>query len=61
MAHNTDGATGAPQDVAIVGLSCRFSGDATSADGFWEMLCGAKCKSSDWKHSRPDVRRERED
>ena len=42
---DTNGPTKVPQDVAIVGLSCRFSGDATNADGFWEMLCNGKCKS----------------
>jgi len=24
--------------IAIIGMSCRFSGSATSPDGFWQML-----------------------
>lgn len=34
------------QDVAIIGLSCRFSGSATSADKFWDMLCNGQCEST---------------
>lgn len=27
------------QDTAIIGLSCRFGGDATDAARFWDLLC----------------------
>ncbi|RYP74561.1 hypothetical protein DL769_003988 [Monosporascus sp. CRB-8-3] len=28
--------------IAIVGMSCRFPGDATNPSKLWDMLCGAK-------------------
>lgn len=28
--------------VAVVGLACRFPGEATDEDGFWRMLCAGK-------------------
>ena len=28
----------AGEPVAVVGMSCRFSGEASSVEGFWEML-----------------------
>lgn len=32
------------QDVAIVGVSCRFSGSATNPEKYWEMLCNGECQ-----------------
>lgn len=26
------------EPIAIIGMSCRFPGDADSIDGFWEVL-----------------------
>lgn len=30
-------------DVAIIGFSCRFPGEAKDGEAFWELLCNAKC------------------
>ncbi|PWY89876.1 polyketide synthase [Aspergillus heteromorphus CBS 117.55] len=27
-----------PEPIAVIGMSCRFSGEASSVEGFWEML-----------------------
>lgn len=29
----------APAPVAIIGMSCRLSGDVSSLDDFWQMIC----------------------
>jgi acyl transferase domain-containing protein len=36
MGSSTDHAV--PDAVAVVGMSCRFSGIAASPDGLWQML-----------------------
>ncbi|OQE02697.1 hypothetical protein PENVUL_c039G09862 [Penicillium vulpinum] len=28
----------APEPIAVIGLGCRFSGEASSTEGFWEMI-----------------------
>ncbi|KAI1826640.1 hypothetical protein F4861DRAFT_536951 [Xylaria intraflava] len=30
------------QDIAVIGLSCRFGGDARDVGGFWDMLCSGR-------------------
>jgi hypothetical protein len=35
--HDKNTSPGPPEAIAIVGLSCRFPGDATSPDKFWDM------------------------
>ncbi|KAJ5720182.1 Acyl transferase/acyl hydrolase/lysophospholipase [Penicillium malachiteum] len=32
------GQPGAPEPIAVIGMSCRFSGEASSVESFWEML-----------------------
>lgn len=32
--------------VAVVGLACRFPGEATDEDGFWRLLCAGKSAHS---------------
>ena len=27
------------EPIAIIGMSCKFPGDATSVESFWKMLC----------------------
>ncbi|KAM0800892.1 putative polyketide synthase [Usnea florida] len=34
------------QDIAIIGLSCRFGGDATDAGRLWDMLCEGRAAYS---------------
>ncbi|MCJ1403811.1 hypothetical protein MMC11_007034 [Xylographa trunciseda] len=34
-------------DIAIVGLACRFAGDATDAEHFWELLCTGRSAYSE--------------
>ncbi len=36
MGSSTD--RGVPDDIAIVGMSCRLSGIATSPEGLWQMM-----------------------
>lgn len=46
--------------VAVIGLGCRFSGEATSVEGFWDMLLHGRTghgpvpsnryEASAWKH-----------
>jgi acyl transferase domain-containing protein len=36
MPSSTD--SGMPEAIAIVGMSCRLSGIATSPEGLWQML-----------------------
>lgn len=31
--------TQAPEPIAIVGMACRLSGDVSSLEDFWEMIC----------------------
>lgn len=33
----TDGV--AEEDIAIIGLSCRFAGEAKDTSGLWKLLC----------------------
>lgn len=28
-----------PEPVAIIGMACRLSGDVTSLEDFWQMIC----------------------
>ncbi|KAI0124108.1 hypothetical protein BJ170DRAFT_735829 [Xylariales sp. AK1849] len=34
------------QDIAIVGFSCRFGGDAQDTEGFWDLLCDGRAAHS---------------
>lgn len=29
-------------DIAIIGLSCRFAGDAKDVNGYWDLLSRGK-------------------
>lgn len=39
-----DSGTDDPNSVAVVGLACRFPGDAENGPAFWDFLCKARCK-----------------
>ncbi|KAL9100557.1 MAG: hypothetical protein Q9163_004079 [Psora crenata] len=44
----TTGSAGEDRNaVAVIGLACRFPGDATSADRFWEFLCNSRSAYSE--------------
>ncbi len=38
--------------VAIIGMSCRFAGDATSPEKLWEVLAGGKSTWTEFPASR---------
>ena len=38
-----DSGTNDPNAVAVVGLACRFPGDAQNGPAFWDFLCKARC------------------
>lgn len=38
-----DSGTDDPNSVAVVGLACRFPGDAENGPAFWDFLCKARC------------------
>jgi acyl transferase domain-containing protein len=40
------------EPTAIVGLSLRFSGEATSTEAFWNMMLSARCTISDIPSTR---------
>ena len=54
----------AMEPVAIIGMSIRFPGDATSPDAFWDMLVAGRSAWSEiptsrfnidaWYHENPD-------
>lgn len=29
--------------VAVIGIACRFPGDANNAERFWELICNGRC------------------
>jgi hypothetical protein len=39
-------------DIAIIGLSLRFPGEATSADEFWKILMEARCTATKFPPER---------
>ncbi len=38
--------------IAIIGMSCRLSGDVSSLEDFWEMLTRARCGWSEIPNDR---------
>lgn len=53
-----------PEPIAIIGMSCRLSGEASSVDGFWDMLRNGRTghgrvpssryEASAWYHPNQD-------
>lgn len=37
MEEQARGSSG-PEPIAIIGMGCRFAGEASSVEGFWDML-----------------------
>jgi hypothetical protein len=35
-----------PDDIAVIGLACRFPGEASNEAKFWDLLCNGRCKYS---------------
>ncbi|XXG96001.1 hypothetical protein Hte_002278 [Hypoxylon texense] len=54
MANRAD--TWATEPIAIVGMSCKFAGSASSPEKLWEMLAGGENAWSEIPSSRFDVR-----
>lgn len=53
------GSIGAPhsysQPIAIIGLSCKFAGDADSPEAFWRLLTEAKSAWTEIPPSRFNI------
>lgn len=32
----------APEPIAVIGLSCKFAGEATNADNLWQMIANGR-------------------
>jgi phthiocerol/phenolphthiocerol synthesis type-I polyketide synthase C len=47
----------APSQFAIVGIGCRFPGDADSPAKFWKLLCDGRDAITDIPDDRPDWHR----
>ena len=43
------------EPIAIIGMSLKFPQDATSTDGFWEMLLNKRCASMDFPKDRINI------
>jgi len=41
--------------LAIVGLAFEFPQEATSADGFWQMLCEGRSACSEFPRNRMNI------
>ncbi|KAI0596521.1 hypothetical protein F4775DRAFT_594205 [Biscogniauxia sp. FL1348] len=41
-----------PQAIAVIGMSCRFPGDASNLEGLWEMCAKAQEAWSEWPKDR---------
>ena len=39
----TQGSANESHSVAVIGLACRFPGDAYNGERFWELLCKGQC------------------
>ncbi|KAI0973114.1 hypothetical protein F4678DRAFT_478324 [Xylaria arbuscula] len=54
MANNTD--SGATEPIAIIGMSCKFAGTASSPEKLWEMLASGKNAWSEIPSARFNVK-----
>lgn len=45
------------EPIAIVGMACRFPGEARDPDAFWELLCGGRDAIREVPRDRWDLRR----
>lgn len=64
MAKEQKDETAGPEPIAVIGMGCRFSGEASSLEGFWNMLqqgrtghCkvpSARYEASGWHHPNHD-------
>jgi acyl transferase domain-containing protein len=50
--HTTDDAANGQTPIAIIGLSFKFPGDATSAESLWSMMVDGRCASQEFPEDR---------
>ena len=43
------------EPIAVIGLSLKFPGDATSPERFWSMMMEKKCASKDYPPDRMNI------
>jgi acyl transferase domain-containing protein len=50
-----DTSSGRPQPIAVIGMACRFAGDATSPSKLWDLCTGERDAWSPIPQNRFDV------
>lgn len=52
MGSTNDDVVRATEPIAIVGLSCKFAGEASSPEKLWEAMAGGRSQWSEFPESR---------
>ena len=52
---SSDGNASPPEPIAVVGMSLRFPGEATSVESFWRMLCEERSAMTEFPPERFNI------